>query len=537
MKKFIIKKKQNFFFIFLFLSLICFFFFILNSFQWSEVYHTDIVLHAPTIATHIPITIDTNITANLQKINFYTGLETEVFLNTVVYDVYLKDSNPVCTNYSSDTPLKIVDVLPNLEKFQKTGKSVVRGLRADIYYYSETVENIKEEYYFFYDIDKQQPIRFQYSSINIFNNSHYGDWTLDYFSYVTDVNSSLFVVPPTCSTNFSQTQNSEYTFGINSNFLRSLFPSENKQRFNHKFHGYLQKYSKKYENITELKQRETIFNSNSEFIENFNKNHETMKLGINKFADLTHEEFRNNLLINSEYIPKKEFQSTKMIEKPIKDYTLPSNLSWVELGAISAVKDQEFCGASWAFSVAGAIEGQYFFSTGELANFSVQDIIDCSENNSGCHGGSTSQAFKDMISAGGIALDSIYPFLGFSAYCAYTDDIMQASINYSTQIDPSQAEYALWFFGPLSIMLDASSQEIMFYQSGIFDTSYCQENVVNYAALLAGYYSDINSNPYYWLIKFSWGEDWGENGFIRLSRNGDCGVTSEMIYPVLNRLG
>jgi C1A family cysteine protease len=60
----------------------------------------------------------------------------------------------------------------------------------------------------------------------------------------------------------------------------------------------------------------------------------------------------------------------------------------------------------------------------------------------------------------------------------------------------------------------------MSYSSGIFSS--CPANAyqfVNHAVLLIGF--DINGN---WIIKNSWGPEWGENGFATISVSNDCGL-------------
>ena len=48
------------------------------------------------------------------------------------------------------------------------------------------------------------------------------------------------------------------------------------------------------------------------------------------------------------------------------------NLSWLEQGAVTAVRDQGFCGASYAFASTASVEGAYQIKHGELKSFSVQ---------------------------------------------------------------------------------------------------------------------------------------------------------------------
>ena len=71
---------------------------------------------------------------------------------------------------------------------------------------------------------------------------------------------------------------------------------------------------------------------------------------------------------------------------------LPDYVNWVEAGFDIPVKDQGKCGACWAFSAIGAIEGANFAASGKLLSFSEQQLIDCAVGYAihfleGCHGG------------------------------------------------------------------------------------------------------------------------------------------------------
>jgi len=70
------------------------------------------------------------------------------------------------------------------------------------------------------------------------------------------------------------------------------------------------------------------------------------------------------------------------------------------------------------------------------------------------------------------------------------------------------------------------SQKFDHYASGIFDVPGCPANRnLNHAPVVVGYGTENGTD--YWKVKNSWGEDWGDNGYIKVKRNENmCGIAT-----------
>ena len=146
-----------------------------------------------------------------------------------------------------------------------------------------------------------------------------------------------------------------------------------------KFMMYVIEHSKSYLTAAEFDARKALFAASDALVEEHNSTNANFTLGHNLFSDMTEQEkarYRGRL-------------STEGVEKTFVE--LPEanadSVNWVTAGAVNPIRDQGQCGSCWAFSSVCALEGAHYMATGTLAQFSEQQLVDCSTANYGCNGG------------------------------------------------------------------------------------------------------------------------------------------------------
>uniref|UniRef100_A0A182DW06 Ficin isoform A n=1 Tax=Ficus carica TaxID=3494 RepID=A0A182DW06_FICCA len=215
---------------------------------------------------------------------------------------------------------------------------------------------------------------------------------------------------------------------------------------------------------------------------------------------------------------------------------LPETVDWRSKGAVNPIRNQGQCGSCWAFSAVAAVESINKIVTGQLLSLSEQQLLDCAQSykNLGCQGGWVNKAFEYIIQNRGITSQSNYPYTGHKGQCR-TGLASIATID-SYQYVPSNNENALKNAvanQPVSVAVEAAGRAFQLYKSGVF-TGSCGV-AIDHAVVLIGYgkYNGVD----YWLLRNSWGTNWGEQGYMKLQRNvaqsaGKCGVARLCLYPV-----
>ncbi|CAF5132030.1 unnamed protein product, partial [Rotaria sp. Silwood1] len=160
----------------------------------------------------------------------------------------------------------------------------------------------------------------------------------------------------------------------------------------------------------------------------------------------------------------------------LKRQTVYTSFDWRSKYVVSSVKDQKECGSCYAFATTAVLESLYARKWGSnyLTNFSPQEIVDCSTSygNYGCDGGNYRPCLNYLSARGNkITTLSSYPYVGYEKVCqtsssssAYLGSIQAWQVPTG---DEKTMASALVNYGPLWVALYASSQQFMFYRSGV----------------------------------------------------------------------
>jgi len=303
-------------------------------------------------------------------------------------------------------------------------------------------------------------------------------------------------------------------------------------------------HGKKYSTKAEDNFRMKVWQENTYTISarnaKFHANETTYKLKMNHFGDLLPHEFRTH--VNGYKRSLRSLTARRAPQHPLPpaDLELPKHVDWRAKGVVTPVKDQGMCGSCWAFSATGALEGQHARTAGKLVSLSEQNLVDCSTayGNNGCNGGLMDNAFRYIRDNGGIDTETGYPYHARDENCTFHKSDIGAEDTGFIDI-PSGNEHALKAalatVGPVSVAIDASNPSFQFYHHGVYFEENCSPDNLDHGVLAVGYNTAKKSGKDYWIVKNSWSEKWGLDGYIHMARNKDnnCGIASAASYPLV----
>ncbi|CAG9799872.1 unnamed protein product [Chironomus riparius] len=295
-----------------------------------------------------------------------------------------------------------------------------------------------------------------------------------------------------------------------------------------RFKQFVNKHRKNYARLSAAEKsiRQRIFLKNLNFIDKVNKFLKNrFKIGLNEFSDRDPKQFI------------KEMCKTRL---PARPRSLPSSTYLFGSNTLDSVDWRRYaqpiahqggCGACWAFSAASVVEFFNVMKGNWNYSISEQNIVDCDYDDFGCDGGWPKTALDFLKNSYGnkLAKEIDYPFIGMKASCRRVQHYIPLNIANTFEVILNGNETTLKSIvanqGPVATaMLVSDSGLFQLYESGIFDDPTCPETTtdsndcfdVNHGVVIVGYGKDSATNEQFWIVRNSWGTDWGESGYFRM---------------------
>jgi cathepsin L len=308
------------------------------------------------------------------------------------------------------------------------------------------------------------------------------------------------------------------------------------------FDSFLEMHARTYQHgSAEFEERKSLYQQRVADAYNHNSNPQKMwTAGVNRLWDWTESELKTLRGWDGAMMP--DGGSSHNIRPHgtfLQQNDVPKEKEWEDLVSLSYAKNQASCGSCWAIAAETVLEAHHEIYNGDHQVFSTQQIVECTENPRHCGGdggckGATAELAMDFVLKNGIALASEIPYTASDGACTLNAKQKAAGgasigmIGWET-LPKNQYEplvRALAEKGPVAISVAADKW--FSYEDGIFNG--CdKDSVIDHAVVAVGYGEEDGQK--YWTIQNSWGQDWGEDGRIRLERhtesNGYCGMNND----------
>ena len=272
----------------------------------------------------------------------------------------------------------------------------------------------------------------------------------------------------------------------------------------------------------------------------------------------------------NEYIPKPEYVRPFVEHKFLMG--LPIEFTWANVSGKSFITRTlnqhipQYCGSCWAHGTMSALADRVKImrnGMGADIDLSIQYILNCGSNIAGsCYGGSHHATYS-FVEKHGVPFTSCQQYLSCSSdssegFCDSVKDLTTCTpenicktcstfsemggtcesikhypnvtiSNYGSVRGEKNMKMEILKNGPIACGINA--EPILDYHGGIYDNNK-ESKMINHIVSIIGWGYDKEVDKQYWIVRNSWGEYWGELGFIKVAMGDQLGLERDCAWAV-----
>jgi len=200
---------------------------------------------------------------------------------------------------------------------------------------------------------------------------------------------------------------------------------------------------------------------------------------------------------------------------------LPSSFDWRDSDMVTPVKEQAPCNTCWAFAAIAEFESKILIKEGVSFDFSEQNLVSCdfyttSLDYLSCSMGGNPFRSTSFFTQRGSSLESCAPYQDEDGVpCNDTCPIIKNLDGWQLIAnDVYTIKTVLYRYGPVETGMYASDPAFKAYTGGVYE--YYDSAIMDHAVLIVGWDDSFGPDGA-WIVKNSWGTDWGMDGYFYIA--------------------